>query len=157
MEKYNVELTGKQLIVLQEALEFYSRFLLGQVDKIPMSLDFRLKNEHRSSYCNPTLDEAFWIIKREMFGLKHPNSSYGIGMRTFSSLEEDKEITEHQVAYEMYKMILYTWRQENIKKSLLENKDPGWTVHDEPPLKYTSEPLIKIIKTKYNEKEDNSL
>lgn len=153
MKKYNIELTEKQMIVIQEALEFYARFLLGQVDHIPMSLDFRLKNEHRPSYCNPSLDEAFTTIKKEMFGLVHPNQSYGIGTRRFSTLEEDKEMVEPQIAYEMYKMILYTWRQESISNSIKEGRDPGWTVHDDFPSKYSEEPLIKIKKSEYNEKE----
>jgi hypothetical protein len=44
----------------------------------------------------------------------------------------------------MYKMILYTWRQERIKIDISEGNDPGWTVHDTPPAKYSKEPLIKI-------------
>ena len=146
MKKYQIELTEKQMIVMQEALEFYSRFLHGQVDHIPMSLDFRLKNEHRPRYCNRSLDDAITVIKREMFGLAHPNSSYPIGAKRIETLEEDKELPEPQIAYEMYKMILYTWRQESMQKAISEGKDPGWTVHDTLPLKYTTDPLIKIKK-----------
>ena len=146
MKKYQIELTEKQMIVMQEALEFYSRFLHGQVDHIPMSLDFRLKNEHRPNYCNPVLDQALSAIKKEMFGINNSGASYGIGTRKFDTLEEDKELPEPQIAYEMYKMILYTWRQESMHKAIDEGKDPGWTVHDSHPLKYTTEPLIKIKK-----------
>jgi hypothetical protein len=145
MQKYSIEVTIKQLIVIQEALEFYSRFLLGQVDKIPLSLDFRLKDKHRPSNVNAALDEAFQIIKKEMFGLAK-NTSYSIGTREFSTLEEHKELPEPQIAYEMYKMILYAWRQESILKSAEAGEDPGWTVHDQPPMKYSEEPLIKIKK-----------
>jgi hypothetical protein len=150
MKKYKIELNETQMVVMQEALEFYSRFLHGQVDRIPFSLDFRLKNEHRPCYSNKTLDEAFWVIKREMFGLVNPGSSYPIGARTIRTLEEDKELPEPQIAYEMYKIILYTWRQESITKSIAEGKDPGWTVHDDLPMTYTSHPFIKVKKIEDN-------
>ena len=144
MKKYQIELNETQLVVMQEALEFYCRFLLGQVDRIPFSLDFRLKNEHRPSYCNKTLDEAFLVIKREMFGLSNPGSSYPIGTRTIKTLEEDKELPEPQIANEMYKMILYMWRQESIQSSITEGKDPGWTLNDSLPTTYSSHPFINI-------------
>jgi hypothetical protein len=146
MKKYQIELNETQMIVMQEALEFYSRFLHGQVDKIPFSLDFRLRNENRPSYMNPGLDAAFAVIKREMFGLDNPGSSYPIGTKKINTLEEDKELPEPQIAYEMYKMILYTWRQESINKAIAEGKDPGWTVHDTPPMPYTNHPFIKVKK-----------
>jgi hypothetical protein len=146
MKRYQIELNETQLVVLQEALEFYSRFLHGQVEKIPFSLDFRLKNECRPHYSNPVLDEALGVIKKEMFGLKNPGASYAIGARKINTLEEDKELPEPQIAYEMYKMILYLWRQESITKSVAEGKDPGWTVHDYLPLHYSDHPFIKIKK-----------
>jgi hypothetical protein len=81
-----------------------------------------------------------------MFGLTHPNSSYGIGRLSFPTLEEDKTLPEPQIAYEMYKIILYNWRQEAILNAISKDKDPGWTVHDTLPLKYSDEPFIKIKK-----------
>lgn len=150
MKKYQIELNETQLVVMQEALEFYSRFMHGQVDKIPFSLDFRLRNECRPNYSNQILNEGFNIIKREMFGLSNPGSSYAIGAKTISTLEEDKTLPEPQIAYEMYKMMLYTWRQESIEKAKKEGKDPGWTVHDSLPLHYSDQPFIKIKKIEQN-------
>lgn len=150
MKMYKIELNETQLVVMQEALEFYSRFLHGQVDRIPFSLDFRLKNECRPCYNNQILDDAFWVIKREMFGLKNRGASYPIGARKINTLEEDKELPEPQIAYEMYKMILYLWRQESITKAIAEGKDPGWTVHDDLPLHYSDQPFIKIKKIEQN-------
>jgi hypothetical protein len=137
---YVIEMSGTQMSVMQEALEFYSRFMLGQVDHIPMSLDWRLKQEHRI-HTNQLIDYAISIIKQEMFGLSSRGSNWGIGARTFPTLEEGKELVEPQIAYEMYKMILYKKRQEFFE----ENPDSdSWTVHDTPPMHYSGLEFIKI-------------
>jgi hypothetical protein len=141
--RYQIEMSDRQMSIMQDALEFYSRFLHGQVDYIPSCLDWRLKQDHRT-HINPKIKEALNTIKREMFGLEHENSHWGIGTSHIPTMEDDKKMDEPQISYEMYKMILYTWRQEKMETCKKTGEDPGWTVHDSLPLKYSSEKLISI-------------
>ena len=139
-KEYIIEMNETQMSVMQEALEFYSRFMLGQVDYIPASLDWRLKQEHRI-HGNPLLGYAVSIIKQEMFGLSSPGSNWGIGARAFPTLKEGKELVEPQIAYEMYKMILYKrhhdWQKDNPD-------DSSYSVHAYLPLSYSGLKFIKI-------------
>jgi hypothetical protein len=148
--RYLIEMSDRQMSVMQDALEFYSRFLHGQLEYIPSCLDWKLKQDHRT-HTNPQIKEAINTLKREMFGLDNPNSNWGIGTFHIPTMEEGKEMDEPQISYEMYKMILYTWRQERMEECQKSGEDPGWTVHDSLPLKYSKERLISISKKQTQE------
>jgi hypothetical protein len=145
--RYLIEMSDHQMSVMQDALEFYSRFLHGQVDYIPLCLDWKLKQDHRP-HTNPKINEALNTLKKEMFGLEHDNSHWGIGTNHIPTMEEGQKMDEPQISYEMYKMILYTWRQEKMEACKKTGEDPGWTVHDSLPLKYSNEKLITISRKK---------
>jgi hypothetical protein len=139
-KKYLIEMNSKQMQVMQDALEFYSRFLHGQVDSIPSCLDYKLKMENRISN-NASLEYAVILFKKEMFGIDSRNSHYGIGTRSFNTLQDGKELIEPQIAYEMYKMILYKWNKEWQEENPNESNH---SVHSSPPLSYSGLEFINI-------------
>lgn len=124
--KYKIELTEKQLLVYREALEFYSRFLAGQLDYLPGIL-YDNKNFHE-------IKKAMEIfVKPLMFPELKGNQSYGIG-------NIENELSGHrQIAYEMYREVFVLM--------VKENPDGGFSVYNSPTLKYSGEPLptVKLI------------
>jgi len=141
-KKYKIELTEKQLDVMQEALESFSRGICGQLDYsiFTKSLKWRLKKDNSDYGKNSReIDQAINTIKRLVFELE-PNSSYGIGMSKNITPNCEKPIPEADIAYEMYKMINYKWQQDSKKNGT----KTGWTVHDSPPLIYSDQPLMVV-------------
>lgn len=122
-----IELTDKQLYIMREALEFYSRFLSGQVESLPDVLRFRIKDKE-AAY------RALGEFKAAAFPELHYNESYGIG-KPENSIEEHR-----QVSYEFYRNI-YVYETEKRRK---QGDDVRMSVYSSPTMKYSDEPLIKI-------------
>ena len=131
MEKFEIQLTKKQLQVMAEALEFYSRFSAGQLDYFPNSLQNNLGQKwdldeflRRRDIWEVHLDQA----KNAMFGFV-PNESYGIG--------NDELMEEARIAYDMYRPVYELWHKLNEHKSDI-------SVYAHPGLQYSEEGRITI-------------
>lgn len=61
--RYRFELNEKQLFINRDALEFYSRFLSGQLEYLPDSLKFKVARAGKSD----ELREALNALKRILF------------------------------------------------------------------------------------------
>ena len=127
-QKYVVEFTKEQLIVMARGLEFYSRFLAGQWE-IPDAMEFK-EYELQEKY------EGFWekrnyveeqlrILKAHFTGLNY-NAFYGIG--------SDKLDQDAKEAYDIYRPVL-----EEFNKN-----SESWNVYTHPGLQYGNEGRIKI-------------
>ncbi len=134
MKKYKLELNKKQLEVIREALEFFSRFSAGQFNALPQSFEAFLwkkwgSNEfvRRRERWTGLLNQA----KLEMFDM-HPNASLGIGNEELSE--------EAKIAYDIYRPILEKFAEEYKK----ENPDAPWSVYDRPGLSYSKEGRVVI-------------
>ena len=134
MKKYKLELTEKQVGVVAEALEFFSRFSAGQFTMFPRSLEGWTwekwsgdEYQRRREIWEGCLNQA----KMQMFDM-HPNASLGIG---------NEELTEEaKVAYDIYRPIL----EQFAKESRENNPDRSWNVYDSPGLTYSKEGRVDV-------------
>jgi hypothetical protein len=148
-KKITVELTKKQALLIEIALDCMSRICAGQLTEIERGISMIKGKCHEvSGLSNESYDKMFdalselrnekgsmagyrlgshiqSIIKPLLFPELHPNESYGVG---------NKEIGDAQVCYEMVKKF------QNFRTRKL--KDAGVLKHE--PLHYSREPLIKI-------------
>jgi len=135
-EGYKILMTDKQMKLMSEALEFYSRFLSGQLDHFPKALEKYMTNTKNvpNSHFDESIQKSLTDLQRILFpDLQGLNGSYGVG---------SDHIPETTLAYEMYKMINYTKEMEDPRDS--------WNVNQRPPLKHSSESLINIKKVNLN-------
>ena len=132
--RYNIRMTKKQLDVMAEALEFFTRFNSGQMEYMSPSLEKYNWDNHKDTFSDvrDIHDNAAFIMKRNMFGFQR-NQHAGIS----------SDIPEVGIGYEMYKMVLLNrhqeWQAENPD-------DTNYSVHSSEPLKVSDEPLIRITK-----------
>ena len=127
---YRIMMNEKQALVVAEALEFYSRFMSGQLDHLPPALQgYMIKTKGvPSSHFDPSIQKPLTDLQRMLFpDLNGLNNSYGVG---------SEHIPETSLAYEIYKMIRYTREMENPSDS--------WNVDQREPMKYSGEPLIDV-------------
>ena len=134
-KKYSIELTEKQLRVIADALEFYSRFLAGQWE-IPDAMEFKeykLQDKYIGFWEKRNfVEEQFKILKSNFTGLPI-HASYGIG--------SDKLHEDAKIAYDIYRPILEQFAKERKE----ENSDnTHYSVYDSPGLTYSKEGRINI-------------
>jgi len=124
METYNITLSEKQLQVYRDALEFYSRFLSGQIEESSLPPVLRC-----SEYNKDELRESLKKVKSIIFPELLENQYYGIGWN-------GKPLSEQrQVAYEMY-------REVYVYHTRLSGVD--YSCYNSPTLKYSNEPLAEV-------------
>jgi hypothetical protein len=143
--KYTIELTEKQMRLMVKALEQHSRMICGQLDTRTISaIDHTLdkvqhkENDNWDKYIENRnkIDEHLFEIKKLMFegtemgtdDWRHGN--HGVGWDN-----------EADMAYEMYKMMLYQFEKERMEK---EGNEYFGNVHSSEPLHYSDQPLIKV-------------
>ena len=137
--KYTIELNKKQMDVMAEALEFYTRFVSGQMEYKPPALEGWMWKEHKGDWSRivENYDNSMSIAKNVVFGFAR-NQHAGIS----------SPIHEVAVGYEMYKMMLLQrhneWQEDNPK-------DTSYSVHSSLPLKLSGEEMIIIQKLEEKE------
>lgn len=138
--KYRIDLTGRQIITVQKACEFYSRFLAGQWE-IPDELqwsEFSLRDKPSNFWEIRNLSQDMLNQAKVVFfdGKHSTNSAYGIG---------SKELSEYaKIAYDIYRPILETFSKESRKEHKKNGDDVYWTVYDSPGLTYSEQGRIKV-------------
>lgn len=140
--KLQIVLTETQAFVVREALEFYSRFLAGQIEALPDVLRWE-----RKIHLNERARQALARFKAEAFPELHPNESYGIGWKDGDKLSEHR-----QIAYELYRQFYV----HQTRQQAAEGKDVSWNVYSSPTLRYSNEPLIEIVEIKPEENTNGS-
>lgn len=133
---YTIHLSETQLGVYTEALDFYSRFVTGDVRALPDTL--RLKR-YDSWQVNPLLDQ----LKREIFPDLRQGAHYGIGRF------ERQHVGYHgQVAYEMQREARHLRAKQRAAKSRLGDPDDGFfDIYLGETLKYSDQPLPVVYVT----------
>jgi hypothetical protein len=134
-KKYKLELSKEQLSVIQEALEFFSRFSSGQLKHLPPSFERFLWDTHevdefiaKRSIWENALDQA----KVAMFDLQ-PNASLGIGNEALTE--------EAKIAYDIYRPILELFTKEYNEE---HPEKSSYSVYDHPGNSYSKEGRIII-------------
>lgn len=130
--KKRIEMSEKQMLVMREALEFYSRFLSGELDAIPDELTFKCSREGRADELRDSLQNLKTILFPEL----RPNEAYGIS----APKTGDYAAERRQISYEMYRQI-YVYQTRARK---LAGEDVSMNVYDSPTMKYSDEDLIQI-------------
>ena len=127
--KYQIELTKKQLSVIQEALEFYSRFSAGQVTVLPPHLVGFLFEKHGKYFgeSRDAWEKHLNKAKEIMFHLSS-NASIGIG--------NEELIEEAKIAYDIYRPILELFAKDW--------NDDHTSAYAYPGLSYSKEGRITI-------------
>lgn len=129
--KKRIEMSEKQMFVMREALEFYSRFLSGQFDALPDELRFPLNLRGDGD----KLHAALSAVKAIIFPELSYNESYGVG-----APREDNLQNLRQISYEMYRQIYV----HQTKERKLRGDDVSMNVYDSPTMRYSGENLIVI-------------
>ena len=114
---------------MAEAIEFYSRYLAGQVTDFPPALQRYMWEKSKRTRGDDIIRYASAIIKRRIWDYD-TNESSGIGR---------KDIPEMNLAYEIYKMIrkfFYDQRDEEDKED--------YSVDQYLPLSETGEDFIEV-------------
>jgi hypothetical protein len=142
MKRYQLEVSEKQLEAISEAVEFYSRFLAGQVE-IPASIRAKLiemdkqKPKTKKSKDDYLPNQGLFtaaigacnFFKSQMFPELHEIESYGLGQKIDGNSEKLIALT-----YDLYRPIL-----EEFAKN---KKD--YSVYKTKGLRYSGEPEMKI-------------
>lgn len=129
---YTLTLSENQARTTAAALEFYTRFCIGQFE-VPDVVKWRKKPDGQSDTYDRDRFDTLMLEIRAMFfpELRGIGHSYGVGWN------EKREQQEAQIGYEVYKWILYEF-----------NKDSKhYNVHSSPPcLHYSGEPIPKFVR-----------
>lgn len=130
MEQYEIICSKEQLSLMKEAMEFYTRFIIGQPsipDVVKYDLvDFDCDEESRIMY----------DLKKYMFPELSYNASYGYTWAT----PKHEDNTSLKRAWALWYEIFWT-----IRYALDEKKDPAF-VSSQMPLNPTWEKFITIKK-----------
>lgn len=96
--KYQIEFTKKQLEVVQEALEFFTRFASGQTDYLPPSLTNWLIEFHGPNYIN----------QRDLWKWDHRNLAANMFKFAgeYMGIGSSDLVQEAKIAYDIYRPIL---------------------------------------------------
>jgi len=136
--KYQIEFSKEQLMVVQQALEFASRFCAGQVNYLAPFIEKQIllncgshdRFIERIPYYEFSLEE----FKRNAFPNLNKNESLGIG--------NSELVPDAKICYDIYRPIL-----EQFDKELREaNPNTGYSVYQNPGMAFSKEGRI-IIKT----------
>lgn len=127
-DQYYIKLSAHQLQTTKDALEWYSRFLMGQVDHLPPVIAWSNKVSRWK------LEELFKPVKEYLFPKLPWGGFYNIG-------DNEHEFSkEAQISYEIYRKI-YEFDVQQRKA----NGDPCLgNVYAREGLHYTNEPKVVI-------------
>ncbi|WP_324671059.1 hypothetical protein [Hymenobacter sp. GOD-10R] len=120
-----ITLSERQAHITAEALEFFMRTLIGQID-MPDAIKWRPENKDRDY---EELRRACDHIKQLLFPELMRGASYGVGWN------DKPEQQQAQIAYEIYKAIYY----ERNQREGINN------VHSYPALHYSKEPVPTVV------------
>lgn len=143
--KYRIDFTREQLNVVQQALEFMSRFQAGQVTDFTPNFRNWLVGEHMKTndYAErrDMWEEHLYKAKEYLFNNFNQHESFGIG--------SNEQPQENKIAYDIYRPILELFHEEYVN----EHPDrPGhYSVYGHQGLRYSEEGRIKIEKINSNE------
>lgn len=133
-----------QMRAYREILEYYSRFLSGQIDYLHLpeiiqwNFNLNKKDLNKLKELTSDIKHILFVEMLSKFGGTIDNVSYGIGQgETHCGIIR-------QIAYEMYREI-YVF---DVKNRADNGEEIGWTVYSSPTLKYSKEPLPIIHKIK---------
>lgn len=136
--KYQIEFSKEQLSVVQQALEFASRFCAGQINYFAPFIEAQIL---RNCITHDKFIEAREQYEHHlsMFKLNaFPNLSYNESLGIGSSMLQE----EAKICYDIYRPIL-----EQFDKELREkNPDIGYSVYQNPGLTFFQEGRITIKK-----------
>lgn len=138
--KYRIDFTREQLNVVQQALEFMSRFQAGQVTDFTPNFSNWLISEHMKTndYAErrDMWEEHLYKAKEYLFNNFGKYESFGIG--------SNEQPEENKIAYDIYRPILEFLHKEYHD----ENPDSPkhYSVYSHPGLTYSNEGRIKITK-----------
>jgi hypothetical protein len=111
-----IKMSNRQYDLLKHSLEFYSRFLSGQVEDMPPVLRQHIFNSTRNF---DVIQQALRIDTRKLiFGVDYV--SYGVGWN------DDPMQQEIQIAYEMYRACINQDEMESrgyVSRDLLHYSD----------------------------------
>lgn len=144
MHNKQINCNEKQLLLICEAVEFYHRFMSGQLDALPNELKFRCDDKTRLSQ---TLAQLKTVLFPELFG----NEAYGVGAPTKTLMPgihlSDREKELRDISYEIYRQLYVHFTAERKAAG----GDVSYSVYDYPTMRYSGEPLIEITyKTEEN-------
>lgn len=122
MQKFKLEVTTRQLHILQEATDVYARLLFGQIEQSLWQL-FISKDIDREKF-----DKACDELKKIVFPGVPRNSAVR---------PKNEEGENFQVAFEIHDVI----RHELWKRA---DNPPKHVVSADPPMQYSKEPLMKL-------------
>lgn len=131
MSQFQITLTGRQLAVYRDALEFYSRFMAGQIDyaTLPHALRVRPPLDRRER-----IEDALLELKAKLFPELSAHATYGMG--------DDTPIGRcAAVSYEMYREVYV----HNVRKAREEGHDVGLSCYNSPTLRVSGEPLPIVV------------
>jgi hypothetical protein len=137
MKTYTIELNEKQLRLLNEAVEFTSRWIMGDCGTISWPQAAMSHKEMDSGTIKDwlkrrdQLDALMDVVKMIGWGIKHPESNKGVGYHTDAdSLFEMHQVIRHAL-----------WKESDDEHKELTK----YTLSSQPPVNfYTNEPLIKV-------------
>ena len=134
--KYQIEFSKEQLSVVQQALEFASRFCAGQIDYLAPFIEEQILlncgSHDRFIGARNRYTHHLDMFKQNAFPNLSLNESLGIGN---SVLQE-----EAKICYDIYRPIL-----EQFDKELREkNPDVGYSVYQSPGMTFSKEGRITI-------------
>ncbi len=142
MNTYTIELTEKQLRLLNEAVEFASRWIIGDCGtiywpKASMRYEEKITKNGFDDWLKrrDQLDALMDVVKMIGWGIKH-GSNKGVGYHA-----------DADSLFEMHQAICHAlWKESDDEHKEL-NK---YTVSANPPVNfYTNEPLIKVAPKAY--------
>jgi hypothetical protein len=137
MKTYTIELNEKQLRLLNEAVEFTSRWIIGDCGTISWPQAAMRHKEMDSGtikdWCErrDQLDALMDVVKMIGWGIKHPGSNKGVGYHD-----------DADSLFEMHQAIRHAlWKESDDEHKELTK----YTLSSQPPVNfYTNEPLIKV-------------
>lgn len=133
--KYQVELTQKQLEIVEKSLEVYGRLQQGSID---LALDAAIGKRVGDAIVADRIvhplqpNSEVDVLKMALFPELARNEHYGVG---------NKEVPEFGLSYTIYSALRYQQFLDSSNKEALK-----FMVDGNPPMKYGSEPIPNITK-----------
>lgn len=136
---YSIHLSEAQLGIYIEGLDFYSRFITGDVRALPDTLRLKRYDPWR---VHPALDQ----FKREVFPDLAQGEHYGIGR-----FPKDHVGYAGQIAYEMQR----EGRHLRANLRAAAGEDLTYDIYSNETLKYSDQPLPVVYCTGPNQPKDD--
>lgn len=136
---YSLKLNERQLGVLQNALELFSRIGMGQFSQVKWTLLMSSSNaEHKMSVEQSNLLEDMLTQAQICYTPeRHPGAYWSIS---------SKEIGDcFRVAWDIQQVVRHRLSWDRLKREKGPNAKRGITVDFDEPIKYGAEPLPEII------------